>query len=65
LSNPRMLDWYANFDRRSKHHRVRIFSGWNGRRVLISSETEKILAFARVEALKHFSNTSCGWHIAD
>ena len=47
LSNPRMLGWYANIDRRSKHHGVGIFTGWNGQRVLISSGTEKILAFAR------------------
>jgi len=63
----RMLDWYANFNKRSTHHGVGFFAGWNSQRVLISSGTEKKLAFARnwVGALRHISNTLCGRHIVD
>jgi hypothetical protein len=47
LSNLRVLGLYANFNRISKHHGVGNVAGWNGKRVLISLGTEKILAFAR------------------
>jgi hypothetical protein len=31
FSNPRVLGWYANFDRRNNHHGVGIFTRWNGK----------------------------------